>query len=176
MTLFRLLAATCALIGLSAEASAQTVPEPVPGLFLLTLDREALRTDAGRDALALAAASYCEEVDRRYPRNSPAEEEWLTTEIAAQGDRMLRAAQSAEFGRRATAAFTTTCNSFADAYQQGSHQTGLIGMAYAFVRYDGDAEFYAKKNGVDARELGLAALGSAGEALIFAALMEAQTE
>lgn len=53
-------------------------------------------------------------------------------------------------------------------------QIGLVGLAYAFVRYGRDAEFHASKNGVDADALGFVALGDAAEALVFSALVQAQ--
>src|SRR4051812_28153679 len=75
------------ILGLAA-AAALALPAPVlsqavqtspsaKALFLAAIDQDKLATPAGRDALVQATQAYCDEVGRSYPRNSPAEEEWL---------------------------------------------------------------------------------------------------
>lgn len=174
MKLVRIFAGIVLLLGISQPAQAQTARPEAARLFMLSVDRNALRLENGRTALVEAASAYCELVDQQFPRNSPAEEEWLSGEVQGGGDRPLRALNSPEFARRATAAFTSTCRSYVEEYRRGGRQAGLIGLAYAFVRYQGGAEAYASRNNIDAAELGVVALEDAGTALVFAALMETQ--
>src|SRR5690606_20816969 len=75
-------------------------------LLRVTLDYDELATPAGRKSLAVAARDYCAEIERDYPKTSPAEEQWLMSEINGAGDRVMRALASAEMGRRMAARFT----------------------------------------------------------------------
>ena len=66
-------------------------------LAFAAIDPDKLNTAAARGALASAAKAYCDTVRGAYPQNSPAEDNWLDSEVHAGGDRLMRAAGSEEW-------------------------------------------------------------------------------
>jgi len=138
--------------------------------------RSALQFTAGSDgrertALVQVASDYCAEVSKIYPRNSPAEEEWLRSESNGGENRVVRVLQSAELGRRFAANFTTQCKAYASAYSATvQRRTALIGLAYTFTQFERDASLYAHKNAVDGERYGFGFLSGVTEALLLAAL------
>lgn len=157
----------------SSAALGQTDDAPTKTLAVATLTQD-VACPAGRLALVQAAACYCDSVGRVFPRNSPTEETWLSGELAAGGDRPARALMSAEFGRRHAAQFVDSCIQAARNYEGGDDKRrSILWIAYAFAGFGPDAEYYAKKNGVDVEQFAFGFLpGKTVGALIKAAIAE----
>lgn len=166
-------AAVAAIAAMSAPAKAQAadVSPVAKSLFVVAIHTEKLSTPAARYELVQASQSYCEEVERVYPRNSPAEEEWINTEMKGEEARVSRVMRSAELGRRVASVFVTSCKASVAGY--ASHkQRALTALAYTFLRFSRDANYFAEKNGVDGKQLGFGGLSLVVEGLLVAALAE----
>jgi hypothetical protein len=107
-----------------------------------------------------------------YPQNSPAEDQWLDAEIKGSNERVMRALASAEMGRRQARYFTTACSNWtAQLAKVPDTWRSYVALAYAFLRFAGDAEFFAPKNNVDGGALAFGlAPRNAAEALLVAAM------
>lgn len=70
------------------------------------------------------------------------------------------------------ARFTEDCAAWSDALvRELDSARNLVGLAHAFVRFMGDAEYHAPKNGLEPDRYAFgSALGSAVESLLVAAL------
>jgi hypothetical protein len=145
----------------------------VSRLISASLPKSQFAKSQDRSALVQAVVDYCSEVGKVYPRNSPAEDEWLNAELLAGGSRTERALASAELGRRKAANFVTECHGFTSAYHSGRRTFGMVGLAQAFNKFHIDAEFMAKKNRVNPDGVGLGLLTVALDGLLSAALYEA---
>jgi hypothetical protein len=164
------LAAAFAFASCAANA-AETTPATM-ALARAALDSKGLETAAGRKTLGLAVRGYCDDVRRVYPQNSPQEDFWLDGEIRGSGERFSRVLASPEWGRRQAKLFTEGCAMWSAALEKGPDRSRyFVGLAYQFVRFATDAEFFAKKNGIDPGLLGIPpTLRFATEALLAAAL------
>lgn len=164
--------ASAAVFLLSAPAYSADTSEVSKLLLRATLDVDALKTSSGRSALASAAKAYCGELERDYPRNSPAEDQWLSAETRGSSERAMRAINSPEMGRRMAARFIEDCAALSQAVLAAPDSARpSAALAYTFVRYMGDAEFFAAKNGIDTEQYAFGtALRSTVEALLFSSL------
>lgn len=171
--MIRKLALFAALVGIASDAPCAQASSATRDLLQVTLDNDALSSLPGRKRLIAAVGAYCAEVRALYPRNSPAEDQWLASEVTGGGDRPERAVASAEFGRRRTALFVDGCARWKAEFEiDPSHGRAFIGLAYTFVRLIDDSTFYARKNNIDPDQLGFPfALRSGAEALLLAALL-----
>ena len=169
------LAVVAFAIPVSVQAGAPSSPA-TQALALAAIDRDALNTPVGRTALAVAAKAYCDEVSSIYPRNSPKEDEWLSSEVRAGGERMLRATRSAEWGREQVQIFVDGCANWSASLSRAPDQSrSFAGLAYTFIRFSGDAEFYAPKNQIDPDRFGFGVVPRmATEGLILAAILSAR--
>ena len=167
----RVLAAICfSPLLASAPVPAPTSPA-TQQLLRSALQLDAMSNDKDVAGLIRAVAAYCAEVSDVYPRNTPAEDQWLASEIKGGGNRLPRVFQSAELGRRVAANFTGECKSYVSAYARPSQRrVALVGLAYTFTRFERDAAFYAPKNGVDPKRFAFGSLSAAVEAILLAAL------
>ncbi len=131
-----------------------------------------LESLAGRTKLVSAVREYCSEIERVYPQNSPAEEQWLRNELRGGGDRFIRALASAEWGRSEAKLFTDQCGKWSAAFEgEPDRPRYYVGLAYEFMRFDGDAENFARMNNIDPEEFNFGVtLSSTSEALVLAAL------
>lgn len=138
-----------------------------------SLDSKKLATQEGRSALARSVNQYCNELQQAYPTNSPSEETWLNNEIAGESNRSLKAFGSAEFGRRKAKVFLDEClRSSQWALKAPEKSIYFMVLTHAFIRFSGDAAYFAKLNGVDAEKSWLeGAPRAASEALAYAAVM-----
>ena len=154
----------------SPAIAATEVSPATRQLAVAVVNYTARSTDVETASLVRSAQSYCAEVAKVYPRNSPADSQWIKSEGHGGGDRPERLMQSAEFGRLLAANFTEGCAMYAANYKAPSFQrTALIGLAYTFIQFR-DAPYYAVKNGVDVDRYGLATLSFTTEAFLLAAL------
>lgn len=153
--------------------------EPVNRLITQAITSEEKMDQASvRSTLVRNVAAYCSEVDRSFPRNSPADEAWLNSEMRGDSNRVIRALGSSQRGRQKARTFVTECQSFANMYLSGNlgdKRVSMIGLALAFSRFDDDAKIYGDQNGVDGKKLGFELLSPVTDSLIYAAFMEAMT-
>ena len=166
------IAAALSLTLLAPQAKpADTVPSVKP-LAVLVTKYEGWAAPAQRSALVAAVAAYCTDIERAFPQNSPAEDQWLTAEVDAGGERLMRAVRSAEWGRRQAKNFTTACATWTAVFNTpGNSARGLTGLAHTFVRFSEDSAFYARANNLDPERLGLPCmLRMTTESLLVAAL------
>jgi hypothetical protein len=86
---------------------------------------------------------------------------------------MMRAAGSAEWGRRQAKIFTDQCALWIAEYEKTPDKSRTyVGLAYTFLRFSGDAEAYAAKNNVDTVQWGFPVVPRlATEGLLIAALL-----
>ena len=157
----------------SVSALAKARPS-ASALLTLALNQKSLTAANNRSALVAAAADYCNDLDRIFPRNSPTEDAWLDREFAAGTERLLRATNSAEFSRRQAAIFISSCLSASDAYNDGRRQLGLNLLVYALARFDGDAAIHAQRNSIAPEDYNLPIMSVILEGISFAALTEAE--
>ncbi|MGN6689785.1 MAG: hypothetical protein ACTHJU_02450 [Sphingopyxis sp.] len=157
----------------SVSTLAKTRPS-ASDLLKSSLNQKVLATAGGRSDLVSAAADYCNDLDKAFPRNSPTEDAWLDREFAAGTERLLRATNSAEFSRRQAAIFISSCLSASAAYNDGRRQLGLNLLVYAFARFDGDAAVHARRNSIAPEDYELPLMSVMLEGLAFAALTEAE--
>lgn len=139
----------------SAQASDAT-------MRLLTAEApsDAFASAQSRDLLVDAADAYCREVRQAFPLNSPAEAAWLDEELRSKdNNRMMRAMDSAEYGRRIAEIFATDCIGFAAVYKAKGRSLGLVGLGLAFSRFQ-YAQWAAKKNGVAPDKFAFGVVGS----------------
>ncbi|RYG56297.1 MAG: hypothetical protein EON56_04375 [Alphaproteobacteria bacterium] len=131
-----------------------------------------MNTADGRVALASAVKSYCEEISRVYPQNSPAENAWLDKELRSGGERAMRAIDTSERGRQRAKVFTDGCRDWSAALsKEPDRPRYYVGLAYEFSRFAGDAAYFAKKDSIDADLYAFVILDDAAQALMLAALM-----
>lgn len=142
-------------------------------LVKAAVNQAKLTTTSGRLALATAISTYCKEIKAVYPRNSPTEEQWLDGEISGGGNRVEKALSSAELGRRMAKRFTDSCETSSQwAVKQPDKGIHFVILAHDFIRFSGDAAFYAKLNRVDSEQFWLENMPRmAAEALTYAAIM-----
>lgn len=157
----------------SVSALAKARPS-ASALLTSALNQKALIAANNRSALVSAAADFCNDLDRAFPRNSPSEDAWLDREFAAGTERLLRATNSAEFSRRQAAIFISSCLSASSAYNDGRRQLGLNLLVYAFARFNGDAAVHARRNSIAPEDYNLPLMSVMLEGLAFAALTEAE--
>jgi len=175
--MFRIITLTVAALTISIPVQAGGPSSPVTqALARAAVDRDALKTPAGRMALVITVKAYCDEVSSTYPRNSPKETEWLSSEVQAGGERMIRATRSAEWGREQVQIFVDGCASWGASFSRSLDQSrSYAGLAYTFIRFSGDAEYYAPKNRIDPDHFGFGVVPRmATEALILAAILSAK--
>lgn len=169
-----------ALVGVALCMSLQSVSAlakarpSASALLTSALSQKALTAANNRSALVSAAADYCNDLDRVFPRNSPTEDAWLDREFAAGTERFLRATNSAEYSRRQAAIFISSCLSASAAYSDGRRQLGLNMLVYAFARFDGDAAIHAQRNSISPDDYALNIMSVMLEGLAYAALTEAE--
>ena len=165
-----IMAACFSVCAISAAVRADFAPAS-KALFMDALDSKLTTTPQGRAKLASDADVYCAFIEHDFPRNSPAEDQWLDGEIAGGSDRMLRAIGSTEFGRRRAAVFVSDCKLFGNLLRaKPDSSKGFAGLAFAFVRFSGDAEDAARQNKLDAQFYGFPVMHDATEAFLRAAL------
>ena len=142
-------------------------------LAKVAVNQAKLTTASGRLALAKAVNIYCNDIKSVYPRNSPSEEQWLDGEISGGGNRVEKALSSAELGRRMAKRFTDDCETSSQwAVKQPDKGIHFVILAHDFIRFSGDAAFYAKLNGIDSERFWLENMPRmAAEALTYAAIM-----
>lgn len=145
------------LLSPTASWADERVPEAAQ-LFTAALPHDKFASESSRNAFVLAAGAYCTKVSKVWPRNSPAEDEWLRAEMAGEGERFLRAIRSVEFGRRIAWVFSVECENFVSEYRKGNESLGLVGLAYTFNRFAPDAAFHAQQNSVSSKALALGGL------------------
>ncbi len=142
---------------------------------LLTASLKEMDIAENRTNLIKTVGTYCSEIKDSFPTNSPTERAWLETETSGDTKRRVRAMSSPEFGREKAQEFTFLCEAYTKEYEAGTdkkHQ--LIGIAHTFVRFSGDAENYAKINGIDGQKLGFPLLSFYAEVILKAALLETE--
>ncbi len=153
--------------------------EPANRLITQAITSQDKMDEAGvRSTLVRNVAAYCSEVDRSFPRNSPADEAWLNSEMKGDSNRAIRALGSPQRGRQKARTFVTECQGFANTYLSGTYKdkrVSMIGLALTFSRFDDDAKLYGDQNGVDGKKLGFELLSPVTDSLIYAAFMEAMT-
>lgn len=165
-----------ALAPVTANA-AQSSPT-TRSLLLASLDHKEVATAEGRSQLVVAVREYCVEVEQDYPKNSPSEDQWLAGEIQGGGERVTRAIASPEMGRRMAASFTEDCATWSNAMERNpDNARNYVGLAHTFVRFMGDAEYFASKNGLDPERYAFGtALHATVETLLMAALIASNPE
>jgi len=169
--LFCVVLALIAAIGQPAAAS--ELSKGTRELGLATIDQNKLASAEGRLALVNAVKAYCSDVQATYPTNSPSEEQWISSEMSGDVNRMQNVMSSPEMGRRFAKVFTDQCVSASDwAIKQPEKSVHLVILAHSFIRFASDAEYFGKKNGVDVERYSFKWLPrSAAEALAYAAIM-----
>ena len=163
------------LVALMMCAHQSAVANPslaTQNLLQASLNQANLDTQEGRLSLVKSVNQYCSELQKAYPTNSPAEDQWLSREIAGGGDRPYKVISTAEFGRRTAKVFIDECLRSSEWAEKAPDKTiYLIVLTHVFAKYSGDAALYAKRNGVDADKFALEfAPRSATEALAYAAI------
>lgn len=163
----------CLLISLFsvAPAHAMELAPSASSLFEAASNRDALATEDGRSKLVTAVYNYCSDLDRAYPTNSPAEDQWLDGEVHGGGDRTTRALASAELGRRQANAFTKSCISISRLQKRPASARDFTALGFFFVQFMKDSAYYARKNNVNPEKYGFdIILHSAVEALLWSSL------
>lgn len=90
---------------------------------------------AGRDDFVTAINKYCRYIDYIFPKNTPAESEWLFAEQRGSIERSLRAADSVQNARENVKWFSWQCINSSDNFQfkGNKERTGsLISLSRAF--------------------------------------------
>ncbi len=161
------------LLMATTDVQAASLSTSTVELLRATSNNEQLKSPERRQSLAAKVKAYCEEIEDVYPRNSPAEEQWLDNEIKSGGDRVSRVLSSPEFGRRQAKLFTDGCMQWSLALEEHSDRSRYyVGLAYVFLKFSTDAEFLAKKNALNPENFGLSYIPrSVAEALLLAALL-----
>lgn len=149
--MFRSLAYLIAMVFAANAAHSSSPTEATRLLTRFNLDNGMPPGSAeGRKALTLAIKNYCNEIDRIYPRNTPQEDQWLDNEIAGEAERLMRAASSAEYGRRLARNFTAGCVKMTGNIEREPNRPfNYIALAWEFSRFTSDAAFFARKNKID---------------------------
>jgi len=131
-----------------------------------------LKAANGRNALAVAVGRYCNDVKQAYPQNSPEEDRWLDGEAQGDEERIRRTLASPELGRRKAKYFTDACATLSVALErEPDHSRYFVGLAYTFVMFTTDAEYFARTNRVDPERLSFGSiLHLTTESLLIAAL------
>ena len=162
-----------ALVGCANQIAFAKTSPATQNLMQASLDKNKLATQAGRLSLARSVNQYCSELQKAYPTNSPSEEQWLDREIAGGGDRAYKVLSTSELGRRRAKIFLDECMQSSEwAIKSPDKSIYFMVLTHAFVKYSGDAAFYAKMDGVDAESFALEFVPrSATEALAYAAIM-----
>lgn len=102
----------CISIGLAAVApgALSATTKELEKAVINAVPWDAIYVDEGqRRVLAEAIRAYWEEFSSHVPRLSPAESEWLTTELGGQGERLERAINSREFALREVSDHAINC-------------------------------------------------------------------
>jgi len=164
--------AAVSLALLTPQSKPADLAPSVQPLAALVVKHEGWGLPVRRMALVTAVAAYCADVERIFPQNSPAEDQWLKAEVDAGGERLMRAVRSAEWGRRQAKNFTTACAAWVPVFKvPGNSARALTGLAHAFVRFSEDSASYARANDLDPERLGLPyMLRMTTESLLTAAL------
>jgi hypothetical protein len=101
-----------------------------------------------RKAYVEALQAYWNDFDRRVPRLSPSENEWLKNELEAQGERLTRAINSREYALFSLSHDVENCVSslnlltaaYADSAQAQMEMFLWLGMAKCYSNIDGMIE------------------------------------
>lgn len=150
------------------QAQTRNMRPEVRVLAELSLFAKEYEKPEARDQLVRALNSYCIALDKAFPKNSPAEEAWISGEFASKDStRILRVVDSPEWGRRMASEFTESCLSLTGNFFSNPDQriVSLFALIQAVARFHGDAATYARKNKLDPDNWGFIILGSSIEAL-----------
>ena len=115
-----------------------------------------MESQDARTGLIDSAEAYCTALEREFPKNSPAEDEWLDDELRGAGNRPRNALGSVEMVRRIASNFTGECLFFVSvARVDPNSPKGFVGLAMAFDKADGNLHTRADDVGVNPETFGL---------------------
>jgi hypothetical protein len=100
----------------------------------------------------IALQNYCQALGNAFPKNSPAEERWLDDELTGDNQRLMRALNSAEMGRRQTDAFIRDCKTATSTYLQsdGNKAQSIFMLIFSISRFHAEERSrWAQQNGLD---------------------------
>ena len=159
------IAATLALSLIAASAYSRPLPaSELSAVFKSLVEASSLSSESPEARLKLVRAveSYCREIQRAFPTNSPSEDAWIESERAGSTDRLARLIQSPEWARMRTSQFTSGCLHYSRIYIKGSKEErilGLAGISAEMIRWSPNAKYFAELNNIDAKMYGLDIVG-----------------